>query len=117
MDAQISLQYFAALMDFLQPPGRGRGATVVAAEIDQGLFTFENRSRADVDSRPSCGGRCLSGNIIFIIRDPAAGDGGLYKPLQKNALLLDTRRHRRDIGSGVKKRPARTRSSLVAAPK
>src|SRR5260370_15363056 len=79
MDAQISLQYFAALMDFLQPPGRGRGATVVAAEIDQGLFTFENRSRADVDSRPSCGGRCLSRNIIFIIRDPAPGDGGLYK--------------------------------------
>src|SRR5437588_1084254 len=34
MDAQISLEHFAALMNFFQTSERGRGGTVIAAKID-----------------------------------------------------------------------------------
>src|SRR5437764_13506112 len=50
MDAQISLEHFAALMNFFQTSERGRGATVIAAKIDKRLFAFENRGRADLFS-------------------------------------------------------------------
>jgi len=44
--AQISLQDFAAMVNFLKAPHRRRRATIVASEIDQRLFALENRSGA-----------------------------------------------------------------------
>src|SRR6267378_3352722 len=42
MNAQVSLQNFATMVNFLQTPHRCRSASVVSSKVDQRLFALEN---------------------------------------------------------------------------